>query len=166
MWNHNVFHISLLKDFTLLVVSHTSAVSHSAILDVIVKPVVQGIHNTWRHYWTLHYIFPLASNCYILLRLALAEQLENARYLVDEFHQAYPNHIWEGRDIMFVWRYAEYGQCLDVSIELSCLDFLLFLFHLSQVQMPVPWVLVTSYSCWYHPVYQIHCKVAICYTIG
>jgi len=166
MWNYNVFDISLLKNFTLLVLRYLFAVSHSAILDDMVVPGVKVIRNTGKHHLMLHYIFPLASDYYILLKLALAQQFEYARYLVDVFHQAHPNQRWEGREKLFVWRYADYGQSLNVSIELSCPDFLLFLFDLSHAQQAVPWIVVTFYSFGYLPVHLIQWKVAVSFMIS
>ena len=91
MRNHNVFHVSLLDRYTPPVGGQPSSALHLMIVEETEEWEVDHILDSRRRYRKLHYLVQWAGYNHIRTSWEPAENLENARDLVDEFHRERPD---------------------------------------------------------------------------
>jgi hypothetical protein len=93
MWNHNIFHVSLLDRYTPPLSGQPVSEPYHVVVDDSAEEQleIERILDSKRRYRKLHYLVQWAGYNYLRTSWEPAENLGNAQELVDEFPQDQPN---------------------------------------------------------------------------
>jgi len=129
MRNHKVIHVSHLDHYTPPVVGQPSSEPYPGIVDDSEEWEVEQILDSKQHYQTQHYLMQWVWYNHICASWEPLEDVENARELINEFHQDHLDKLPRlsksdlrsgGIDGMEIWRLRSFGHFL-LSISL-CWD--------------------------------------------
>jgi hypothetical protein len=90
MRNHNVFHVSLLEQYTPPTIGQPPSEPHHVIVDDSEEWEVDRILESKRRYRKLHYLVQWAGYSHVRTSWEPAANLDNTRELVEESHQMHP----------------------------------------------------------------------------
>ena len=91
---HNVFHVSLLDRYTPPTAGQPPSEPRPTVVDDSDEWEVDRILDSKRCYRKLHYLVQWAGYSYVRTSWEPAENLGNARELVEEFHREHPRKPW------------------------------------------------------------------------
>jgi hypothetical protein len=88
IWNHNIFHVSLLDRYTPPVAGQPVSEPYPVVVDGSAEEewAIELLLDSNLRYWKLHYLVQWASYNYLRTSWEPAENQGNAQELVDEFH--------------------------------------------------------------------------------